>query len=87
VIYPGSIIAPNCTVGENCVIGPDTWLENTVVENGAKVISTRAVGVTVPAGGETAPFSVLLPPPPQPEPAPQPEEQSKKRRRHFLKDK
>lgn len=83
MIYPGCVITQNCIIGENCVIGPDTWLENTVVENGAKVISSRAEGVTVPAGTIHGPFSVLLPPPQEPEPVPQPEALSKKQRRKL----
>lgn len=46
-IYAGCHILNGCEIGQNNVIGPDTYLENTKVGNGNKIVSSHIVDCVI----------------------------------------
>lgn len=61
VIHPGCQLHGATTVGADCVIGPDTTLTDTEVQDGASVVRTQAQLALIGAGATVGPFSYLRP--------------------------
>lgn len=61
IIYPGSVLRGNTTVGEDCSIGPATELTNTIIGNGTTIKQTVTEGAVVGEGCNVGPFAFLRP--------------------------
>lgn len=61
VIYPGTIIEGNSVIGEECILGPNTRLVNSKVEDKAEVQSSVVLDSTVGEGSHIGPFAYLRP--------------------------
>jgi bifunctional UDP-N-acetylglucosamine pyrophosphorylase / glucosamine-1-phosphate N-acetyltransferase len=61
VIRPGTQLLGATTIGEDCVIGPETTLTDTEVGDGASVVRTQAQAAVVGPGASVGPFSYLRP--------------------------
>lgn len=60
-ILPGTILRGDTSVGENCVIGPNSLIENSTVGSGAKLNSTQAYQSVIKSGVNTGPFVHIRP--------------------------
>jgi len=61
IIYPGSILRGQTSVGEDCIIGPATELLNTVVGNGTTIRQTVTDGAEVGEQCQVGPYAFLRP--------------------------
>lgn len=60
-ILPGTILRGDTSVGENCVIGPNSLIENSTVDSGAKLNSTQAYQSVIKSGVNIGPFVHIRP--------------------------
>lgn len=56
-IYPGTIISGQSRIGEGCVIGPQTTIENSIVGDGCRVRQSKMVDSHVAADVNIGPFA------------------------------
>lgn len=61
VIYPGTHVLGKTRIGRECQIGPDSWLKDCEVGDGAKVISSHCEGASIGANTSVGPSSRLRP--------------------------
>src|SRR5919199_460176 len=61
VILPGTFLRGETKIGSDCVIGPDTDLQDTVVGDGALVEHSVGRGAEVGDGSSVGPYSFLRP--------------------------
>lgn len=60
-ILPGTILRGDTSVGENCVIGPNSLIENSTVGSGAKLNSTQVYQSVIKGGVNIGPFVHIRP--------------------------
>jgi bifunctional UDP-N-acetylglucosamine pyrophosphorylase / glucosamine-1-phosphate N-acetyltransferase len=60
-LLPGTMLEGNTVVGEQCVIGPNTRLTNTLVENGAKIEYAVVVDSRIGLEATVGPFAYIRP--------------------------
>ena len=58
-LLPGVILTGRNSIGSGCTIGPDTYLADCSVGDGARVVSSRAEGAVIGADSEVGPFAHL----------------------------
>lgn len=61
VIYPGTVLRGRTSIGEDCAIGPQTELTDTIVGNGTKIRQTVSEGTQIGAECNIGPFAYLRP--------------------------
>lgn len=61
VIYPGTHILGNTRIGRECHIGPGSWLEDSEVRDGARVVSSHCEGARIGSRTTVGPSSRLRP--------------------------
>jgi len=61
VIYPGTHLCGRSTVGADCVVGPDTWIESSAIEDGAIVQYSVVERARVRERAKIGPFAHLRP--------------------------
>lgn len=61
LILPGTVIKGKVTIGEDCVIGPNAYIEDSVVGNGVKVNSSQIYCAKVGDGTRIGPFAYIRP--------------------------
>lgn len=61
VILPGTIIKGRSTVGKNCVLGPNTLIENSVIGDGAVLNSVQCYDSRVESLAQIGPFVRIRP--------------------------
>ena len=61
VIHPGSILNGNTVVGENCVIGPMTRLEDMRVADGVKIVNSVCMQSEIGEDTTVGPFAYIRP--------------------------
>jgi len=61
LLEPGVHLRGTTSVGTGAVVGPDTTLVDTTVEDGAAVVRSHVLGAVVGAGASVGPFSYLRP--------------------------
>lgn len=61
VIYPGTILEGKTTIGENCIIGPDSKITDTVIGSGTEVIKSVLVKSEVGDNVNVGPFAYMRP--------------------------
>ena len=60
-ILPGTILRGSTEIGESCVIGPNSYIEDSKIGNGAEVNSTQIRSATLENGVKIGPFSQVRP--------------------------
>ncbi len=55
-ILPNTIILGNTTIGDGCVIGPNTWIENSAVGNSVILDNCKILDSTIEDGVDCGPF-------------------------------
>ncbi|MEG2583092.1 MAG: DapH/DapD/GlmU-related protein, partial [Oscillospiraceae bacterium] len=61
IIYPNTILEGATEVGENCIIGPNTNLNNCKIDDNSSVVQTTGVDSTVGKSTNVGPFAYLRP--------------------------
>lgn len=61
VIYPGTIIEGKSAIGENCTIGPNTRIVNSVIGNSTEVQSSVVLQSSIGEGAHIGPFAYIRP--------------------------
>ncbi|RKP45450.1 bifunctional UDP-N-acetylglucosamine diphosphorylase/glucosamine-1-phosphate N-acetyltransferase GlmU [Cohnella endophytica] len=61
VIYPGTILRGETSIGEDCAIGPQTELKNSVIGDGSTIRQSIAEGAQVGEQCNVGPFAYLRP--------------------------
>ncbi len=61
VIYPGTILEGNTIIGEDCLIGPDSKITDTVIGNGCEVVKSVLVKSEVGNNTNVGPFAYMRP--------------------------
>ena len=61
VIYPGVIIRGETIIGQDCVIGENTTIENSYIADRVEIISSRIIESQVGEGTKIGPFAYLRP--------------------------
>jgi bifunctional UDP-N-acetylglucosamine pyrophosphorylase/glucosamine-1-phosphate N-acetyltransferase len=61
VLYPNVYLEGSTTIAAGAVIGPDTVLQDCIVGERAKIVSSRCIGAKVDAEASVGPFSYLRP--------------------------
>lgn len=59
IIYPGSVIFGTTSIGEDCIIGPNTQLTNATIGNGTQVNQSLITDSSVGANATVGPFAHL----------------------------
>lgn len=60
-VLPGTILRGETAIGENCVLGPNTLVENSKIGNQVKLNSTQCYQSTVKDGANIGPFVHIRP--------------------------
>ncbi len=61
LLLPGTILRGKTTVGENCVIGPNTMLTDCVIGDGVTVNASQCEESEIRAGAEIGPYAHIRP--------------------------
>jgi len=61
IIYPGSTILGKTRIGENCKLGPYTFIQNCQIENGVEVRASFIYGAKIDERAKVGPFSHIRP--------------------------
>jgi bifunctional UDP-N-acetylglucosamine pyrophosphorylase/glucosamine-1-phosphate N-acetyltransferase len=61
IIYPGTIIEGKSVIGENCVIGPNSRIVDSIIENGVEVQSSVVLKSHIKDGASIGPFAYIRP--------------------------
>lgn len=61
LILPGTHLRGDSTVGENCTLGPDTWIDNSSVGEGCRVWYSVVERARIRAGTTVGPYTHLRP--------------------------
>ena len=61
VLLPGTHLVGNTRIGEHCTIGPDTWVEDSTVEEGCRVRYSVLESAKVRAQSKVGPYAHLRP--------------------------
>lgn len=61
LILPGTHLVGACTIGPDCRIGPDVWIEDATIEAGSTVWYSVIEKATVRRGARIGPFAHLRP--------------------------
>lgn len=60
-VLPGSIIKGESTIGEGCTIGPNSFIENSTIEDECEINSTQVFDSTIKKGTQIGPFVRIRP--------------------------
>lgn len=60
-ILPGTIIKGNTVIGEGCVIGPNSFIENSVIGDNVTLNNTQCYSSTIKNGTSIGPFARVRP--------------------------
>lgn len=58
-IFPGTHLRGNSQIGENCTIGPDTWIDDSTVEDSCRVWYATVERARIRTGTTVGPFAHL----------------------------
>lgn len=61
VIFPGTILEGNCSLGEECQIGPYSRLKDVQVGNGVTIQNSTVLESTIGNGAQIGPFAYIRP--------------------------
>jgi len=61
IIYPGCVITGETVIGEDCIIGPNSMIENTVIGSNTSVVASKLADSEVGSFVNIGPFAYLRP--------------------------
>jgi len=61
VLLPGTFLRGDCQIGDDCRIGPDSWVEDSKVEDGSRVWYSVLESARVRTGSTVGPYAHLRP--------------------------
>lgn len=61
ILYPGTMLEGKTVVGEDCIIGPNTRLVSSRIENGVEIQSSVILDSEVREGAKVGPFAYVRP--------------------------
>lgn len=61
IIYPGTFLEKETKIGDNCIIGSNTRIINSIIENGTTVESSKVIDSKVGSKCSIGPFAYLRP--------------------------
>ncbi|MBI2864884.1 MAG: NTP transferase domain-containing protein [Chloroflexi bacterium] len=61
VVFPGTSIEGRCEIGANCRIGPEALIRDSVIGDGATIVSSRVEGAGIAPGATVGPFASVSP--------------------------
>jgi bifunctional UDP-N-acetylglucosamine pyrophosphorylase/glucosamine-1-phosphate N-acetyltransferase len=62
VIYPGCVLEKGTSIGEACVIGPDTRISNSIIGNHTHIMNSVVTNAAVGDDEKLGPFAVIIAP-------------------------
>lgn len=60
-ILPGTILKGDTVIGENCEIGPNSYIENCAIGSGCKIFAAKMADAVFKDGARIGPFSQIRP--------------------------
>lgn len=60
-ILPGTILRGNCSIGRGCTIGPNSFLQDTRVDDGTTVNASQVKNATIGYDAQVGPFACIRP--------------------------
>ena len=60
-VLPGTYLRQDTSIGENCTIGPDAWIDSSTVEDNCRIWYAAVEGARVRSGCTVGPFAHLRP--------------------------
>ncbi|WHH57603.1 bifunctional UDP-N-acetylglucosamine diphosphorylase/glucosamine-1-phosphate N-acetyltransferase GlmU [Petroclostridium sp. X23] len=61
IVYPGCILEGSTKIGENCVVGPNSRIVNSVIENDAEIQNSVVIDSSVGENTHVGPFAYIRP--------------------------
>ncbi len=61
IVYPGAFITGSTEIGEDCLIGPDARIENTIIADAVEVRSSTLIDSSVDSNTNIGPYAYLRP--------------------------
>ncbi len=61
IIYPGAIISGKTEIGEDCIIGPNAKIEDSVIQNGVEVNNSTIIKSVIDSNTKIGPYAYLRP--------------------------
>lgn len=61
IVYPGTIIEGQSIIGEDCIIGPNTRIVNSIIENGVEIQSSVVLESHIKDKASIGPFAYIRP--------------------------
>jgi len=61
IVYPGSIIEGNTVIGEDCIIGLNSRIANTIIENSVEIEASHVHNSYIKCGAHIGPFAYIRP--------------------------
>ena len=60
-VFPGTFLRQGTVIGERCTIGPDTWIDDSAVEDDCRIWYAVVEGARLRTGSTVGPFAHLRP--------------------------
>lgn len=60
-LYPGTFIMGETQIGEDCVIGPDTRIENSIINDSVEIRNSTIIQSTIDLNSKIGPYAYLRP--------------------------
>ncbi len=61
IIYPGTYLAGDTEIGEDCIIGPNTRIENSIIKNNVEIRNSTILESSVDDDTKIGPYAYLRP--------------------------
>lgn len=61
IIYPGTIIKGSSEIGEDCIIGPNVHIEESIVKNNVEIKSSTIIESSIDSNSKIGPYAYLRP--------------------------
>ncbi|MDK2917735.1 MAG: bifunctional UDP-N-acetylglucosamine pyrophosphorylase / glucosamine-phosphate N-acetyltransferase [Candidatus Petromonas sp.] len=61
IIYPGTIIEGSTEIGEDCIIGPDVRIQNSIIKNGVEIRNSTVLESYIDSNTKVGPYAYLRP--------------------------
>lgn len=61
IIYPGTIIEGTTSIGEDCIIGANSRIVNTIIENNVEIQASQILDSQIKSGAHIGPFAYIRP--------------------------
>jgi bifunctional UDP-N-acetylglucosamine pyrophosphorylase/glucosamine-1-phosphate N-acetyltransferase len=61
ILYPGSFIMGDTEIGEDCIIGPNTSIEDSVIKDNVEIVSSTILKSHIDSNTKVGPYAYLRP--------------------------